>query len=164
MFRHLLHEKAVGIHMDVPNREAALVELLALLPSNMISSRKKGDLLERLLQRERFGTTAIGDGVAFPHCTSPDIETPLAALGISRKGIDYPSLDGEAVHVVFLTVFPDSMESAEKAKILHDIEALMHDRYLMERLKVSGTPEEAYEFLQRESAQLVDFLPLAGRA
>ena len=164
MFRHLLHENAVGIHLDVPNREAALVELLALLPSNRISPRRKGELLESLLQRERFGTTAIGDGAAFPHCTSSEITAPLAALGISRKGIDYPSLDGDPVHVIFLTVFPEAMDSGEKIKILQDIEGLIRDRFLMQRLKVSETPEEAYEFLQRESAQLVDFLPLAGRA
>lgn len=164
MFRHLLHENAVGIHLDVPSREAALVELLALLPSNKISPRSKGELLERLLQRERFGTTAIGEGVAFPHCVSSEIEAPLAALGISRKGIDYPSLDGDPVHIIFLTVFPETMDSGEKVKILQDIEALIRDRFLMQRLKISETPEEAYEFLQRESAHLVDFLPLAGRA
>lgn len=164
MFRHLLHEKAVGIHLDVPSREAALVELLALLPSNIISSRRKGELLERLLQRERFGTTAIGDGVAFPHCTSSEVSSPLAALGISRKGIDYPSLDGDPVHIIFLTIFPESMDSREKAGILHDIETVIRDRFLVERLKISETPEEAYAFLQRESTHLVDFLPLAGRA
>lgn len=165
MFQHLLREESIKVHLDVPNREAALAELIAILPSWGVTSKQKGSLLELLLQRERFGTTAIGDGIALPHCVFSGISYPLASLGLSRKGIPYPSLDGEPVNLVFLAVFPDHEEysHSEKRRDLHDAENFFRDRFLRERLKISESPEEAYEIILRESRYLSENLGITGR-
>ena len=145
MLQRLLHEESVKIHLDAPNREAALAELIASIPSTTLSSRKKSQILELILQRERFGTTAIGEGAAMPHCVSSGFEDPIFLLGISRKGIHYPSLDGQPVHVIFMGIFPENyLAQPERLQILRETEIVLRDRYLKERLKSSHSPEQAY--------------------
>ncbi len=157
MFQHLLREEAVGLRLEAPNREAALAELIALLPSQFLPSRKKADLLDLLLQRERFGTTATGEGVALPHCIFSEASIPIASLGISRKGIAYPSLDGTPVHIIFLVVFPEKSDlDADRYRILREAETFFRDRFLMERLKISETPEEVCEIIFREANHQFD--------
>lgn len=155
MLPYSLHEESILIHLDAPNPEAALAEVIAKLPSFAIPCRKKADILELVLQREMFGTTAIGDSIALPHCFFLDIENPVSVLAISRKGIHFPSLDGQPVHLIFLTVFPESYRgSLEKQNLLKDAEMIFRDQFLRERLKISETPEEAYEIFVREAANL----------
>ena len=152
MLPPLLREETIRIGFEAPNREAALAEMVALLPPCGLNARQKGDLLELLLERERFGTTGLGDGPALPHGIFPDLASPIAALGISRKGIAFPSLDGAPVFLLFLLVLPESQEAPEqKNLILHDAYVLFRDQFLRERLKIAETPEEVYEIILRES-------------
>lgn len=164
MFQQLLREESIGLHLEAPNREAALAELLALLPRGGLTARQKAEVLELLIQRERFGTTATGDGLAVPHCIYSGTETPLASLGISRRGIAYPSLDGAPVYIVMLMIFPErSGFDAERHRILKDVEVLFRDRFLRERLKISENPDEAFEIILREATHLADnFRIVAG--
>ena len=163
MFQRLLREETIHVRLEAPNHEAALTEMIALLPSFVLSARQKSEALELLLQRERFGTTAIGEGIALPRCTLSGLSSPLVALGVSRKGIRYPSLDGEPVHLILMALFPeDSAADFERQRVLQSAEWILKDRFLKERLKICETPEEAYEIILREANILLDNLPLAG--
>ena len=155
MLRQLLLEESIYLNVEGINREVVLTEMMARLSVTGFNSKKKRDVLELLLQRERFGTTAIGDGVAIPRCVYKEIEAPILALGISRNGIDYKALDGNPVHLVFLLAFPEAYPLNQKQKFLQDLEFLMRDRFLRERLKISESMTEAYEILCRESEHLL---------
>jgi len=63
-------------------------------------------VLAEILKREQLGSTAIGGGVAVPHCKSPYVDHPISALAIFSAGVDFDSLDGEPVRRVFLLVSP----------------------------------------------------------
>lgn len=155
MLQRLLHEESVKVHLEAPNREAALAELIAGIPSKEMRSKEKAEILELILQRERFGTTAIGEGVALPHCISSGLQDPLILLGISRKGISYPALDGQPVHFIFLILFPEKyLGRPECHQLLREAEAVFKDRFLKERLKISDSREEAYEIFAREAEHL----------
>src|SRR5512143_1799879 len=65
-----------------------------------------GDLLGKLLEREKLGTTAIGAGVAIPHCKVDGLRKPVLSLGLSQEGIPFASVDGEPAHAIFLVVSP----------------------------------------------------------
>jgi PTS system nitrogen regulatory IIA component len=65
-----------------------------------------GDLLGKLLEREKLGTTAIGGGVAIPHCKVGGLKAPVLVLGLSREGVAFDSVDGKEAHVIFLVVSP----------------------------------------------------------
>ncbi len=62
------------------------------------------DLYRKLLQRELLGTTAIGDGVAIPHCKLDGVAIPVFLMAVSRTGARFDSLDGRPSHVFFLVV------------------------------------------------------------
>ncbi len=163
MWHHLLHENSIFLHLEAPNAEAALAEMIALLQEPGFHSKQKSRLLEFLLQRERFGTTALGDGIALPHCLFPEIESSFGCLGISRKGISFPSLGGEPVYALFMSVFPENGTAhAERFMILREAEIFLRDPFVRQRLKISESSQEAYELILRESAHLNSSFRFAG--
>lgn len=84
-------------------RDDVLKELGSFLKGKERISKEK-ELFERLLQRESLGSTAIGEGVAIPHCKIKSVKEPVVMLAISRQGVDYKSLDGNPSHIFFLVV------------------------------------------------------------
>lgn len=70
--------------------------------------RKPEQLYERLRERESLGSTALGQGVAVPHCRLQGLSELLLAVGISVAGVDFGADDGEPVRVFFLMISPHS--------------------------------------------------------
>ena len=87
-------------HQDMENVLKEMVHFLK--KKNKISKDK--ELYEKLLQRERLGSTAIDDGVAIPHCKIKLANNPLVMLAVSRKGADFNSPDGTPSSIFFLVV------------------------------------------------------------
>ena len=65
-------------------------------------------LMKVLLERERLGSTGIGDGIAIPHGKLRDIDDLVLSFGRSSEGIDFESMDGKPVHLFFLLVAPET--------------------------------------------------------
>jgi mannitol/fructose-specific phosphotransferase system IIA component (Ntr-type) len=102
-------------------RDEVLKEIVKFLKSGDRISKDK-DLYDKLIQREKLGSTAIGDGVAIPHCKLKGVKSPLLVLGVSHQGVDFDSLDGKPSHLFFLVVCsPDnpSMSLQILAAIAH---------------------------------------------
>ena len=91
MGHHLLHEENIVIGLDASNCEGTLKKIVDALPAWNLQGIEKQKILELLILRERVGTTAIGHGIALPHCFSPEVLEPIMALGVSPDGIPYPS-------------------------------------------------------------------------
>lgn len=89
--------------LEAREGEGALKEMVLFLKKKNLISKDK-ELFERLVQRESLGSTAIGEGVAVPHCKIKAVKTPIVMLAISRKGVEFHSLDGRPSHVFFLVV------------------------------------------------------------
>lgn len=64
------------------------------------------ELFQRLLEREQLGSTAIGHGVAIPHCKLNGLQRVVVAVGVSRSGVDFGAADGEPVRLFFLVASP----------------------------------------------------------
>lgn len=101
----LLTEDLVLADLRAVDREGVLWELVDFLKARGRVSRPK-DLYENLLQREKLGSTAIGDGVAIPHCKLKGLKGPLLVLAASRQGVAFDALDGKPAHLFFLVVSP----------------------------------------------------------
>jgi PTS system nitrogen regulatory IIA component len=63
-------------------------------------------LFQRLWEREQLGSTAIGQGVAIPHCKLDGLPRVLVAIGTSRRGVDFGATDGQPVRLFFLVASP----------------------------------------------------------
>jgi len=89
--------------LNSTTRDAVLKEMGELLKQrNKITKDKQ--LYEKLSQREELGSTAIGDGVAIPHCKMQGVKNPVVMLAISKKGVDFNALDGKLSYIFFLVV------------------------------------------------------------
>jgi mannitol/fructose-specific phosphotransferase system IIA component (Ntr-type) len=147
----LLCEEHIIAGLDALDREGAFRQIVDVLPVWILKGIGKKKVLELLAEREKFGTTAIGQGIALPHCFSPEAHEPVVAFGVSPKGIPYPSLDGRPVHFIFMLILPQN-EAAQRQKrqILQNIKWALCDRYMQERLKAAGTASEVFQLIVPE--------------
>lgn len=89
------------------DRDQAIEALLEHLADRAIVDRAEVSALrDAIVRRDELGPTGIGEGVAVPHAWHAGLDRMTAALGISRSGIDYPSIDGAPVHIVLLVLTP----------------------------------------------------------
>ena len=106
-----------------------------------------------LLEREKLGTTAMGDGIAIPHARIESLARLLAVFGLSRAGVDFDSLDGQETHLFFLLVAPGKEGSAHLL-LLARLSRLLGSEAFRARLRqVQSTDELFRAFEEEESRQ-----------
>jgi nitrogen PTS system EIIA component len=119
-------EKGRLIELPEIEKQKAL-ELLAHLIEAIPDIGSKSDLLVNVMEREAQSITAIGHGVACPHCRSAIEGELLCAVGWSPEGIDYGALDGRKVHLVIMYYVPDTERNAYLKEISALAKAIMAD-------------------------------------
>jgi mannitol/fructose-specific phosphotransferase system IIA component (Ntr-type) len=100
---NLLIQDMIIEELDSTDREGALKEMVNFLKKRKKIGKEK-ELYEKLLRREELGSTAIGEGVAIPHCKMKGVKSPIVLLAISKRSIDFHSLDGKPSNIFFLVV------------------------------------------------------------
>ncbi|HEA65015.1 MAG TPA: PTS sugar transporter subunit IIA [Candidatus Aminicenantes bacterium] len=91
------------LELESENVEGILREMVRFLKKKG-KVFKENELYKKLVQREKLGSTAIGEGVAIPHCKIKRVENPVVMLAISKKSVDFCSLDGKPSNIFFLVV------------------------------------------------------------
>jgi len=128
------------------------IEVLGELASVLAAHHpeiSKERLVEVLLDREKLGSTAIGEGIAIPHGKLPKISGVLAAFGRSRSGVDFQSLDGGLTQLFFLLVAPEDASGAH-LKALARVSRLLRDKDFRLRLLAAEGAAEIYRTIQEE--------------
>lgn len=110
-------------------------------------------LVTVLLDRERLGTTAIGEGIAIPHGKLPGLKGVVAVFGRSLTGVDCHSLDGAPTKLFFLLVAPDESAGIH-LKALARVSRLLKDRAFRERLLRAANHADLYRAICEEDAKL----------
>jgi len=105
-----------------------------------------------LAERERLGSTAIGDGIAIPHGKMPGVMQILGTFGRHRKGVDFDSLDGRPTHLFFVLVAPEDSTS-QHLKALARVSRLFKDGSFRERLITAKDAEEIFRLIVEEDAR-----------
>ncbi len=106
-------------------------------------------LLKVLLDRERLGSTGIGDGIAIPHGKLKDLDQLVLSFGRSTEGIDFESMDGKPVHLFFLLVAPETC-SGIHLRALARIARLLKNGTVRKRLGKVDNREEIFSIIQQE--------------
>jgi PTS system nitrogen regulatory IIA component len=144
--RQLVDSNLVFIDLDCGDRDAVLRTLASLLESRR-AVRDSDALYAKLVEREALGSTAIGKGVAIPHCKLPELDRVLLAVGVTRNGIDLDTPDREPVRLFFLVASPEG-SPAEHLQSLAAISKWLKDPRNLERLRQARTEQEVYESLR----------------
>jgi len=103
-------------------------------------------VIEILLQREKLGSTGIGDGIAIPHGKLAGLEKLIISFGKSATGVDFDSLDGKPVHIFFLLLAPEN-SAGHHLKALARISRMLKDLSFREALLKTETSEDTYNLI-----------------
>lgn len=122
-----------------------LVESLRL--AGAIQPADEEAVVAHILKREELGSTGIGNGVAVPHTKHPSVESLSATVAISRSGVDFSSLDGEDVFILFLLVSPPD-RPGDHLRGLENISRHLRSQDFCSFLKQARTVDEIWELLQ----------------
>lgn len=128
-----LNTKAISANLQATDKEGVIRELVDLL-YKAGSIKEKEKLTKILMNREALGSTGIGQGVGIPHGKSDGVKELVAAFGLSHKGINFDSLDGEPVYIFFLLVAPED-SAGPHLKALARISRLLKEKVFRESLK-----------------------------
>jgi nitrogen PTS system EIIA component len=109
-------------------------------------------LVKVLLERERLGSTGIGGGIGIPHGKLRDLENLMLGFGLSRKGVDFESMDGRPTHIFFLLVTPESSTGLH-LKLLARISRILKNDLFKEKLIKAKNREEIYSIIQEKDEE-----------
>ena len=147
-----ISENDILIGVGENDRNKALKKLIRLLVKNKkVKPELEKKIFSKIVAREKLGSTAIGQGVAIPHIRLNALRKIRLAIGVcnSKKGIDFESLDGEPVHLIFLLISPASQEGLH-LKILATISRFLRDKYFLESVKSSTSPRQVLKLIERK--------------
>ena len=113
-------------------------------------------LFDRLLERERLGSTGIGGGIAIPHGRMAGLAKPVGVFARLAHPVDFDSIDERPVDTVFLLLAPEGA-GADHLKALARVSRLLRDRSLVEKLRATESAEALF-------ALLVETLPTQSAA
>lgn len=140
-FTQLLDGNAVVADLPVPNKKTLFQALGAIAERSLGLPAK--DVVDRLNERERLGTTGFGGGIAIPHGRVPGLTGIRAALVRLEKPIDYDAIDDLPVDIVFMLLSPVEA-GAEHLKALAQVSRRLRDRAFVAKLRGAGSPDALY--------------------
>jgi len=147
----LLDPKCILTDLQASSKRGVLEELAAAV----VSGQKEVNLqnvVEVLMERERLGSTGIGDNIAIPHGKLPQLNQMLLAFGRSIKGVDFDSMDGKASHLFFLLLAPVNA-SGLHLKALAKISRMLMSQTFRDSLMMSSGGEEILRLIAEKDAE-----------
>lgn len=145
-----LNEKAISADLKAEDKKGVIKELTGLLvKAGTLKPRMEDEIVKVLLNREALGSTGIGQGVAIPHGKCEYIKELIGAFGVSKKGINFDSLDGEPSYIFFLLLAPVE-SSGPHLKALARISKLLKDKYFRDSLKNAENEKALLKVIKEE--------------
>ena len=135
---------AVLANLKASGKKALLAELASRAATLFKLDERR--LFDRLLERERLGSTGIGGGIAIPHARMATLAKPLGLFARLAQPIDFDSIDERPVDIVFLLTAPEGA-GADHLKALARVSRLLRDKATCEKLRAAHTPEALYAIL-----------------
>ncbi|MFA4981005.1 MAG: PTS sugar transporter subunit IIA [Candidatus Omnitrophota bacterium] len=146
-----LNKKAVAGSLKSTDKEGVIRELVDLL-AKADEIKNKEELVKALMMRESLGSTGIGQGIGIPHAKSQNVKNLVAAFGLSQKGVNFDSLDGEPVYIFFLLIAPEE-SAGPHLKALARISRMLKDKFFREMLKKAKDEKEILHIIQEEDSK-----------
>jgi len=144
-----LRPEAVAPALRVSSKKQALHEISA--HAARLTGLDERDIFETLLQRERLGSTGIGEGIAIPHGKPARLGRLFGLMARLEKPVDFESLDGQPVDLVFLLLAPEGA-GADHLKALSRIARVLRGPGVVERLRATRDANALYAVLTQEPA------------
>ncbi len=150
----ILTENFIIAELQSNQKIEAINELLELFRSDerVLDFEK---MKESVLEREKIMSTGVGKGFAIPHGKTSGVKEILAAFGKSTKLIEYDSLDGKPVQLIFLLIGRENMVSAH-IKLLSRISRMMNRDEFRQKLIDAKSTAEILDYFRQEETNYFD--------
>ena len=145
----LIAPNAIIPALKVNNKKQAIQELAARAAE--LSGQNEKAILEILLQREKLGSTAVGNGIAIPHGKLPKLGRLFGLFARLERPIDFDALDGMPIDLVFLLLAPEAA-GADHLKALARVARLLRDPEVARKLRESRDADAIHAVLAMPSA------------
>lgn len=136
----LLEEKSIRLNAVASSKQEALNQIINLIYKTGNISNKE-EYKKIVLEREKQGTTGIGEGIAIPHGKSNTVKKASLAAMVIPNGVDFESLDNKKVNLMFLIAAPETKDNIH-LEVLSRLSALLMDENFREKLRGAKTSEE----------------------
>jgi PTS system nitrogen regulatory IIA component len=147
----LLAEQCILPQMQAANKKGALEELAKpLVPG--ADGLELPKVMEVLLDRERLGSTGIGDNIAIPHGKLPQLSQLVLSFGRSLKGVDFDSMDGKPSHLFFMLLAPVNSAGLH-LKALAKISRMFMSQAFRDNLMKADGAQEIYRLITERDAE-----------
>ncbi len=104
------------------------------------------DIINTLLEREKLGSTGIGDGIAIPHGKLADLDDLIVSFGRSMEGVEFNAMDGKPAHLFFLLLAPEGT-TGQHLKALAKISKMLKDSAFRKKLIEAKSKDELYAII-----------------
>jgi fructose-specific phosphotransferase system IIA component len=150
----ILSLKTIIMDLKASKKEMILDEMLEkLIEAKKIEKRNKYRIKKTLMERETMGSTGIGHGIAIPHAKDNHIKKITCCCAISHQGVNFDSLDGEPVYVLFMLISPANATGFH-LKTLARISRLVKDRIFREALLNCKSAQAILKLIRKEEEEL----------
>jgi nitrogen PTS system EIIA component len=145
----LIAPNAILPALKVNNKKQVLQELAAR--AALLSGHSERAIFDILMQREKLGTTAIGNGIAIPHGKMPNLTRLFGLFARLERPVDFDALDNQPVDLVFLLLAPEGA-GADHLTALSRVARLLRDQTVTHKLRATKDAESIYAVLAMPSA------------
>ncbi len=145
----LLAPDAVIPALKVQSKKLLLQELAARAALQTRLPEKR--IFETLIERERLGTTGVGQGIAIPHGRMAEVSRISGVFARLEGGLDYEAVDSQPVDLVFMLLAPENA-GADHLKALARVSRLLRNQAACEKLRAANTAEAIYAILTDRSS------------
>jgi PTS system nitrogen regulatory IIA component len=148
----IIPQEGILFALRASNKKHALLELAAL--AEAFTDVPQRLILDRLIEREKLGSTGIGNGVAIPHAKFAEIARPWGFFARLENPIDFAAIDEQPVDLMFLLLTPAGA-GAEHLKVLARISRLLRHQSACEKLRGALDAAAIYTILTEPMAASV---------
>ncbi len=140
LLKNILQPSQVIYNSEINSKKQVLQQI-----SNIFSEQapwlKNKDIFNSLLERERIGSTAVGHGIAIPHCRLQDISKPVGTLLVLKNNIDFNSVDNQPVNIIFALMMPEKNHKLHLQLLGRIAEVLNQESIRTEISKIQDSSE-----------------------
>ncbi len=146
----VLKKEAVLDDLKSQDKKGVIEELAA--PLVRIADVNQEELVDVLMAREKLGSTGIGGGIGIPHGKLKSLDSLFLSFGLSRKGVDFESMDGKPTHIFFLLITPENSTGIH-LKLLAQISKLLKNDPFRDRLLHAVDDNEICRIIEEEDEE-----------
>ncbi len=141
----LLSKEAIIADLNATDKKGVIEELIA--PISELTQTDKKELVRVIMNRERLGSTGIGEGIGIPHGKLKNLPSLVLGFGLSRKGVDFESIDGQPVYIFFLLLTPEDAAGLH-LKLLARISRILKNDLFRQQLRDAQTADDVYAVIK----------------